>query len=110
MDVIAAHAARHPARAALVAGARVVSWAELHAARNRLAHGLAALGHEPGQHAVVYAENAPEYLLASAGLRAAGMLPVPMNHRLVAEEVAYILISSRAPPRPRAPRARTRQP
>jgi fatty-acyl-CoA synthase/long-chain acyl-CoA synthetase len=40
---------------------------------------------------VIHAGNSIEYLLASAGARAAGTIPVPMNHRLGPEEVAYIL-------------------
>src|SRR5207253_2136209 len=37
-----------------------------------------------------------EYLLASAATRAANAVPIPVNHRLVAEEVSYILEHSDA--------------
>src|SRR5207247_4924421 len=43
-----------------------------------------------------YAPNCREALLAAAATRAAGAIPVPMNHRLVGEEVAYILDHSDA--------------
>ncbi len=96
MDILAAHAARHPAKPALIEGERVWSWAELIERRNRLGHALVDLGLQPGEHVIVYAANSFEHLLAGAGARAAGLIPVPMNHRLVAEEVAYILDHSDA--------------
>ena len=45
-----------------------------------------------------YAHNSLECLLAPAAARAAGAVAVPMNHRLVADEVAYILDHSDASP------------
>src|SRR5882762_3432534 len=96
MDVLAAHAARHPDKPALVEGERVWSWAECIGRRNRLAHGLLALGLPAGGHVIVYAENSLEHYLAGAAARSAGLIPAPMNHRLVAEEVAYILDHSDA--------------
>src|SRR4029453_11356670 len=96
MDVIATHADRQPERAALIEGDRRLSWAELRDARNRLAHSLVGLGISPGEHVVLYAHNSLEVLVASAAVRAAGAIPVPMNHRLTADEVAYILENSEA--------------
>ena len=88
MDVLAAHAARHPDKPALLEGERAWSWGELVARRNRLGHGLIGLGLPPGGHVIVYAENSLEHYLAGAAARAAGLIPAPMNHRLVAEEAA----------------------
>ncbi|HJV57581.1 MAG TPA: AMP-binding protein, partial [Methylomirabilota bacterium] len=96
MDVLAAHAARHPDKPALIEGERVWSWAQFISRRNRLGHGLLALGLPPGGHVIVYAENSLEHYLAGSAARAAGLIPAPMNHRLVAEEVAYILDHSDA--------------
>ncbi len=96
MDVLAAHAARHPDKTALVEGERAWSWADFIARRNRLADGLVGLGLPPAGHAIVYAENSLEHYLASSAARAAALIPAPMNHRLVAEEVAYILDHSDA--------------
>jgi acyl-CoA synthetase (AMP-forming)/AMP-acid ligase II len=45
---------------------------------------------------VLYAHNSLEVLLAAAAARALGLIPVPMNHRLTADEVAYILDDSDA--------------
>ena len=96
MDILATHAARHPDKPALIEGDRVWSWAEMVAKRNRLGHALVDLGFQPGEHAIVYAANSLEHMLAGTGARAAGLIPTPMNHRLVAEEVAYILDHSDA--------------
>jgi acyl-CoA synthetase (AMP-forming)/AMP-acid ligase II len=95
-DLIALHAARTPDRPALIQGDRQLSWRAFHEARNRLANALAALGLRPAEHVIVYAANSIEYLLASAGARAAGAVAIPMNHRLTAEEVSYILADSGA--------------
>ncbi len=96
MDVLAAHAARHPDKPALLEGERAWSWAELVSRRNRLGHGLIGLGLPPGGHVIVYAENSIEHYLAGSAARAAGLIPAPMNHRLVADEVVYILDHSDA--------------
>ena len=96
MDILAAHAARHPDRPALIEGERAWSWSELVERRDRLGNALVDLGLEPGAHAIVYAGNSLEHYLAGTGARAAGLIPAPMNHRLVAEEVAYILDHSDA--------------
>ena len=45
---------------------------------------------------IVYAPNSTEYLLAGAAARAIGAVAIPMNHRLTADEVAYILDDSDA--------------
>src|SRR5262245_37439530 len=96
VDLVALHAGRTPDRPALIQGDRQLSWAEFHEARNRLASGLLAMGVRAGEHVIVYATNSIEYLLASAGVRAAGAVGVPMNHRLTADEVSYILADSEA--------------
>ena len=96
MDLLARHALAHPDTPALVEGDRRLSWREYHEARNRLAHALGDLGLIAGEHVVLYAHNSIEVLIASAAARALGLIPVPMNHRLTAEEVAYILDDSDA--------------
>jgi len=96
MDAIARYAELHPAAPAVIEGERRLSWREYHLARNRLAHALGDLDLAAGEHVVLYAHNSLDVLLASAAVRAVGALPVPMNHRLTADEVAYILDDSDA--------------
>ncbi|HEV8584301.1 MAG TPA: AMP-binding protein [Methylomirabilota bacterium] len=96
MDPIAAHAARHPHRAAIIEGDRSLTWEEFFRTRNRLAHALGGLGVAAGQHVVVYAHNSIENLVAGAAVRLLGAISVPMNHRLTEDEAAYILDNSDA--------------
>ena len=96
MDVLAAHAQRTPDAPALIDGERRLTWYQFVATRNRLANALRGLGLAKGEHVIVYVKNALEAVLAPAAVRAAGAIPVPLNHRLVADEVAYILDHSDA--------------
>jgi acyl-CoA synthetase (AMP-forming)/AMP-acid ligase II len=96
LDVVAVHAQAKPDAVAYAEDARRWTWRELFDRRNRLASSLTKLGLARGETAIVYAPNSLEYLLASGAVRAVNALPVPMNHRLVAEEVLYILDHSDA--------------
>jgi acyl-CoA synthetase (AMP-forming)/AMP-acid ligase II len=83
-----------PTREALVVGDRRCTYAQLEERANRLAHALRARGVVPGDHVAVYLENCPEYLevmLAAFKLRA---VPVNVNHRYVAGELAHLLADS----------------
>jgi acyl-CoA synthetase (AMP-forming)/AMP-acid ligase II len=96
MDAIAQHALARPDQPALIAGDRIITWRELVDLRNRLARSLVERGLRPGEHAAIYAGNSPEFLVASAAARAAGAIPVPVNHRLTADEATYVLDDSDA--------------
>ena len=96
MDYVASHAQSKPDAVAQIEGDRRLTWRELLERRNRLASSLVKQGVGPGEHVIIYAPNSLEYLLASAATRAANAVPIPMNHRLVAEEVGYILDHSDA--------------
>ena len=96
MDFVAIHAQAKPQALAYTDGERSWTWQDLRERRNRLANGLIDLGLRRGETVVVYAHNALEALLAPGAARAANAVAVPMNHRLVAEEVAYILDHSDA--------------
>src|SRR3989442_11002003 len=96
MDLVAAHTAKHPHRAALIEGERSLTWEQFFRTRNRLAHSLAGLGVGARQHVIGYAHNALENLVAGAALRPLGAIRVPLNHRLTAEEAAYILHNAHA--------------
>ena len=96
MDMLAKYAQAHPDKPALVEAERTLTWGEFFRTRNRLAHSLASVGIGAGQHAVIYAHNSADNILATQALRALGAVAVPMNHRLTAEEVTYILDNSDA--------------
>ena len=96
MDFVSIHAQSKPHAVAQIEEERRLTWEELLERRNRLANALVKQGVGRGEHVIVYAPNSLECLLASSAIRAANAVPVPMNHRLVAEEVAYILDNSDA--------------
>jgi acyl-CoA synthetase (AMP-forming)/AMP-acid ligase II len=96
LDFVSLHAQSKPDAVAQIEEDRRLTWRELLERRNKVAGALAKLGVGPGERVIVYAPNSLECLLASAATRAANAVPVPMNHRLVAEEVSYILENSDA--------------
>jgi acyl-CoA synthetase (AMP-forming)/AMP-acid ligase II len=91
MDFIATYAAKQPSEIALVEGDRRMTWAELLERRNRLASALRGLGVGRGDNVIVYEHNSMDCMVAPAAVRNVGAVAAPMNHRLTAEEVAYIL-------------------
>ena len=77
-------------RTALVCGDRRLTYAELDAEANRLAHHLVSAGVRPGQHVGMQLYSGVEYaaaILASLKIRA---VPVNVNYRYVASELEYI--------------------
>jgi len=96
LDFVALHAQSNPDAVAQIEGDRYLTWRELLERRNRLANALVKQGVGRSEHVIIYAPNSLEYLLASAATRAANAVPIPMNHRLVADEVRYILEHSDA--------------
>ncbi|MBO2457990.1 AMP-binding protein [Actinomadura violacea] len=80
-----------PDRTALVAGPSRLTYAELDARANRVAHHLAGAGVEPGDHVGILAYNRAEWVETMLGcfkLRAAA---VNVNYRYVAGELAHLL-------------------
>ncbi|WP_433328573.1 acyl-CoA synthetase [Spirillospora sp. CA-294931] len=77
-------------RVALVCGDRRLTYAELDAHANRLAHHLESAGVGPGAHVGVQLYNGVEYaaaLLAALKIRA---VPVNVNYRYVESELLYL--------------------
>jgi fatty-acyl-CoA synthase/long-chain acyl-CoA synthetase len=91
MDYIATYAAKQPTEVALIEGEHRITWAALLERRNRLASALCGLGIGRGDNVIVYEHNSLDCVIAPAAVRNVGAVAAPMNHRLTAEEVAYIL-------------------
>ena len=102
-DVVAAVASNHPQREAIAYGERRLSFARFIERANRFANGLLAAGmrpwaersalaaHESGQaHVALYLRNCPEYIEAMVGCFGARAVPINVNYRYVADEVAYL--------------------
>ena len=92
------HAAARPDQPAIImAGSgRTVSFGEMDAAANRVAHLFRAHGIGPGDAVGLWLENRPEYLEIAWGNQRAGTTIVPISTHLTADEVAYILADSGA--------------
>ncbi|MGY1770836.1 (2,3-dihydroxybenzoyl)adenylate synthase [Blastococcus sp. SYSU D00813] len=69
-------AAEHPVRDALVTAAGTLTYAELDARTDRIAHGLGALGLRPGDPVVFQVTNREESVLAWYAVLKAGLVPV----------------------------------
>ncbi|MFF8536506.1 acyl-CoA synthetase [Streptomyces sp. NPDC015532] len=99
---------------------RRLTYAELDAAANRVAHHLIDSGIRPGEHLGLHLYNGVEYLQTVLACLKARIVPVNVNYRYVEEELAYLYqdadlvalvfdaeFSDRvAAARPRAPRLR----
>jgi acyl-CoA synthetase (AMP-forming)/AMP-acid ligase II len=89
-DLYEALADAFPEREALVVGERRLSFAELDARANRLAHHLEAAGVGPDEHVGLHLYNGTEYveaMLAAFKIRA---VPINVNYRYVQEELRYL--------------------
>src|SRR5581483_8716455 len=80
-----------PDREALVCGDRRLTYRELEARVNRLAHHLAASGVGAGDHVALYLYNGTEYLEAMLAAYKVRAVPINVNYRYVEEELRYLL-------------------
>jgi len=88
-----AYAAIEPERPAIIMGGsgRVVTYAELDARSNRIAHLLRRHGLGVGSHLALLLENRVEFLEALWGALRSGVYVTPINWHLNAAEVAYVV-------------------
>ncbi len=96
-EVVAAHAARTPDRPAAADLSRTFTYAEWDRRGNQLANALLdGLNLAPGDRVGILAYNRFEWLELYLALARARLVAVPLNFRLVASEVDYILADSGA--------------
>ncbi|GGL17466.1 acyl-CoA synthetase [Streptomyces flaveus] len=69
---------------------RRLTYAELDAAANRIAHHLIDSGVRPGEHLGLHLYNSVEYLQTVLGCLKARIVPVNVNYRYVEEELVYL--------------------
>ncbi|MFI7382647.1 acyl-CoA synthetase [Streptomyces sp. NPDC049813] len=69
---------------------RRLTYAQLDAAANRVAHHLTDSGLRPGDHLGLHLYNGVEYLQTVLGCLKARVVPVNVNYRYVEEELAYL--------------------
>ncbi len=73
---------------------RSLTYARLNSLGNRLAHHLVRLNLKKGDRIAVLAENCLEYLVLFAAAQKTGVILVPLNYRLTAAEIDYLLENS----------------
>ncbi|WP_329243527.1 acyl-CoA synthetase [Streptomyces sp. NBC_01478] len=69
---------------------RRLTYAELDAAANRVAHHLIDTGIRPGEHLGLHLYNGVEYVQTVLGCLKARVVPVNVNYRYVEEELVYL--------------------
>ncbi|MFE6280906.1 acyl-CoA synthetase [Streptomyces sp. NPDC057877] len=69
---------------------RRLTYAELDAAANRIGHHLLDSGVRPGEHVGLHLYNGVEYVQTALGCLKARLVPVNVNYRYVADELAYL--------------------
>ena len=80
-----------PDRPALVAGGRRLTYRQLDERANRFAHVLESQGVGSGAHVGILAHNCAEWAEAMIGCYKARTVPVNLNYRYVASELAYVI-------------------
>lgn len=85
-----------PDQLALVYGPRKTSYAELNTAANQVANALQQDGFGPGDRIAYLALNTDRFFTLWQGASRAGIILVPVNFRLSAAEMIYILQHSKA--------------
>jgi len=94
---LAQTAMHSPTRPALYDGTQMVAdYATFEQRARRLAGWMAGQGVGPGDRVALYLPNTPDYLVALFGIWMAGAAAVPVNAKLHAREVAYMLDNAEA--------------
>ncbi len=91
VDHVARHAYTAPDATAIRYEGATITWSQLDDRVHRLAAVLADHGVGSGDRVAVLMTNRPEFVESLLAANALGAIAVPVNFRLVAEEVAYVL-------------------
>lgn len=95
-DLPRVHAARRPGHTALVFEDRTTSWVQLDRQTNQVAQALLAAGLAPQSRVGYLGKNCDRFFDCYLGAAKARMVLVPVNWRLAAEEMAFILKDAQA--------------
>jgi amino acid adenylation domain-containing protein len=96
-DLFAEQAARTPDAVALVCGGETLSYAELNARANRLAHHLSRMGVHRESRVGICLERGPALVAAILAVLKAGGAYVPLDPRYPAERLAFMLADCAVP-------------
>jgi len=93
-DISRHNARRYPAKAAVIYGDTVLTWAAVDERANRLATYLLGRGLAKGDRVAVCVRNSAEWPEITYGLAKAGLVLVPLNIRCTSAEIDYIVDDS----------------
>src|SRR5689334_19389868 len=96
LDYVAEHAARDPARVALIHKDRKISYGELVEAAARCRGALAARGVKLGDRVGLVMSDSPDMVIAYLGIMSFGAIAVPSSTLLPPEGLAYVFKDSGA--------------
>jgi long-chain acyl-CoA synthetase len=91
VDLIRVTTRRQPKAPAIEFEGRTISYAELYEGAVRLASGMRRAGFAAGDAVGILDGNSPDYIEIYLGCQLAGVVAVPLNYRVVADDVAYVL-------------------
>ena len=95
-EIMARNSRKFPDKEALVYGKTRLTYSQLNARINRLAHALLALGIKKGCKVAIMAHNCNQFMETYFALAKIGGVAVPLNFRLNIEETKYIVNHSDA--------------
>src|SRR6516162_9992805 len=87
---------QYPRKTAVVCGEQRITYAQFADRAARLAGALRTMGVEPGDRVAFLSGNCHRLLEAYYGVLEAGAVLLPLNIRLAAEELAYVLNDAEA--------------
>jgi long-chain acyl-CoA synthetase len=90
-EVLALHGRWRAAQTAIIDGERSLAWSEFDQLLNRVAHGLLALGVQPGERVAVLMHNSLEMVAVQFGVLKAGAVVVPLNLSITDQALAAML-------------------
>jgi acyl-CoA synthetase (AMP-forming)/AMP-acid ligase II len=90
------HNQRHPENECLIFQGKTFSYHDIALQSQAIANGLLQQGIQNGDRVATLCENCPEFLSTLLACSRIGAVIVPLNYRLAAPEVAYILNDSQA--------------
>ncbi len=93
-EVLALMARFNPWGIAVSCGTENITWKALNERVNRLANALKRLGVKKGDHASILFHDCTEFIEANYAIQKLGAVPIPVNFRFVAREIAYQLKNS----------------
>ncbi len=95
-DAVATHARLSPGKLGTRDSRRSLTYAQWDERASGLAAGLLARGLQQGDRVGILAYNCVEWMEMYVGLARAGLVAVPLNFRLSAPEIGYILVNCQA--------------